>query len=72
MTNLTRPRGHTPRRPNAQRFSDAVVASYIHDISERQHHPWTASGQDSSELRRRAHGRRGRSTATPVIGQLRG
>ncbi len=52
MSNIDRPRSNTRpvgprslrrdlrtvrRRPSVQLVSDGVVASYIHDISERQH-----------------------------------
>ena len=35
MTNLNHPRIHNARRHRAQLISEAVVASYIHDISQR-------------------------------------
>ena len=58
MTNLTRPRGHSPRRPSTQLISDAVVASYIHDISQRHRRPAPADQSALMELRRPVHGRR--------------
>jgi hypothetical protein len=43
---------HSERRPSARLVSEAVVASYIHDISQR-HSGRAGASQDRS--RRRAH-----------------
>ena len=62
MTTLNRPTPHdpstastahaaaldSPRRPSAQLILDAVVASYIHDISERHPHPQIASDRTAA------------------------
>jgi hypothetical protein len=60
MTTLDRPRGHTPR-PNARLVSDGVIASYLHDISQRhrrypadRHHASPQSGRASSAGDRRS------------------
>jgi hypothetical protein len=57
MTNVNHTRGHTPRRPSEQLLAEAVVASYIHDISARRHRSETANDRALLELRRPAHRR---------------
>jgi hypothetical protein len=58
MTNLDHHRRATTRRQRARRISDGVVASYIHDISERHrdrepaHRPQSFERTHSFELRR--------------------
>jgi hypothetical protein len=70
MTNLTRTRGHSARRPSARLISEAVVASYIHDISERHRRAETAGQRESLELRRPTHGRRDPAAIRPRTAEL--
>jgi hypothetical protein len=51
MTKLDHRNTHTGRRPSAQLISDAVVASYIHDISQRHRRSETGSCRESRSLR---------------------
>ncbi len=66
----TRTRGDAPRRLNAQRFDDGVVASYIHEISDHQRPLVTANRRDATELRRGSHPRRDRIAIAPLVEQL--
>lgn len=59
MTTLNRPRGHTTPRRTALLASDGVIASYLHDISQRHRNYATSSrtrGATSSPRRTKPTG----------------
>ena len=67
MTNLNHPRIHNARRHRAQLISEAVVASYIHDISQRHsRYPISSRTRGATSSPRRRTNPTGSSLGTPT------